>query len=148
MDSRPQPSPIGASLPIKPFEVSRWCLRRTRQQPLCVFNRALVLRRGVAGDLKVDRKMGSLACHGLILASERMGPTIFPVPAFAQTHIKHPGTPARVVRQEKELTKSYPVHVAGCSATEQLAGHNDLHYFDSATADGTAPPTWTACRGK
>jgi hypothetical protein len=66
-------------LPVCPFEVSRWCLRRTRQQPVCVFNRALVLRRDVAGDLKVDRKMGSLACHSLILGSERMGPTIFAV---------------------------------------------------------------------
>jgi len=122
MHSRHQPSPIAASLSIKPFEVSRWRLRRTRQQPVCVFNRALVLRRGVAGDLKVDRKMGSLACHGLILASERRGPTIFPVSAFAQTHIKHPGTPARVVRQEKELTKSYPVHVAGCSGNGATRG--------------------------
>ena|SRR6516162_2048254 len=103
MHSRHQPSPIAASLSIKPFEVSRWRLRRTRQ-PVCVFNRALVLRRGVAGDLKVDREMGSLACHSLILASERMGPTTFAVTAFAQTHVQHPGTPARVVRQEKELT--------------------------------------------
>ena len=36
--------PIAASLSIKPFEVSRWRLRRTRQPPVCVFNRVLVLK--------------------------------------------------------------------------------------------------------
>jgi hypothetical protein len=41
--------------------------------------------------------------------------TMIVVAAWAQTHLEHPGTPARVARQEKELTKSYPVHVAGCS---------------------------------
>ena len=59
--------------------------------------------------------MGWMACDGLILASERMGMTIFAVTAFEQTHIKHPGSPARVARQEKELTRSCPVHVAGCA---------------------------------
>ena len=102
-----------ASLSIEAFEVSRWRLRRTRQQPVCVFNRALVLKRGVAGGLKVDRKMGSVACDGLILASESIGMTVFALSAFEQTHIKHPGAPARLARQEKEFTKSYPVHVAG-----------------------------------
>ena len=39
--------------------------------------------------------MGSVACDGPILASESMGMTIFAVTAFEQTHIKHPGAPAR-----------------------------------------------------
>jgi len=59
--------------------------------------------------------MGSVACDGPILAPERMGMTIFAVSAFEQAHIKYPGAPARVARQEKELTRSCPGHVAGCS---------------------------------
>ena len=59
--------------------------------------------------------MGSMACDGLILAPERMGMTIFAVTAFEQTHIKHPGSPARVACQEKELTRSCSVHAAGCA---------------------------------
>jgi hypothetical protein len=39
--------------------------------------------------------------------------TMFAVAVSVQTHLEHPGSPARVARQEKELTKSYPVHVAG-----------------------------------
>ena len=66
--------------------------------------------------------MGSVACEGPILASKSMGMTIFAVTAFEQTHIKHPGAPARVARQEKELTKSYPVHVAGCSGNALTRG--------------------------
>ena len=111
-----------ASLSIEAFEVSRWRLRRTRQQPVCVFNRALVLKRGVAGGLKVDRKMGSVACDGLILASESIGMTVFALSAFEQTHITHPGSPARVARQEKELTRSCRVHVAGCSGNALTRG--------------------------
>jgi hypothetical protein len=57
--------------------------------------------------------MGSVACAGLIFASEPMRRSVVAVTAFEQTHVKRPGAPARVARQEKELTKSYPVHVAG-----------------------------------
>ena len=39
--------------------------------------------------------------------------TMFAVAVWAQRHLEHPGYPARVVRQEKEVTRSYPVHVAG-----------------------------------
>ena len=59
--------------------------------------------------------MGVVACDGPILASERMGMTIFAVSAFEQAHIKYPGAPARVARQEKRLTRSCRVHVAGCA---------------------------------
>ena len=66
--------------------------------------------------------MGSVACDGPILASERMGMTIFAVTAFEQTHIKHPGAPARVARQAKKLTRSCRVHVAGCSGNALTRG--------------------------
>ena len=48
--------------------------------------------------------------------------TMVAVAGWAQTHLKHPGSPARVARQEKELTKSYPVHVAGCSGNPVTRG--------------------------
>jgi hypothetical protein len=48
--------------------------------------------------------------------------TMFAVGASAQAHVKHPGSPARVARQEKELTKRYPVHVAGWSGTAVTRG--------------------------
>jgi hypothetical protein len=63
-----------------------------------------------------------VACDGLILASESMGMTIFGVSAFEQTHIKHPGAPARVARQEKELTRSCRVHVAGWAGNALTRG--------------------------
>jgi len=66
--------------------------------------------------------MGSVACDGPILAPERMGMTIFAVSAFEQAHIKYPGAPARVARQEKELTRSCPVHVAGCAGNALARG--------------------------
>ena len=66
--------------------------------------------------------MGSAACGGPILASESMGMTIFAVTAFEQTHIKHPGAPARVARQEKRLTRSCRVHVAGCAGNALTRG--------------------------
>ena len=66
--------------------------------------------------------MGSVACDGPILASKSIGMTIFAVTAFEQTHIKHPGAPARVARQEKELTRSCRVHVAGCSGNAVTCG--------------------------
>jgi hypothetical protein len=42
--------------------------------------------------------------------------------AIAPTHSQHPGSPARVAGQEKELTKSYPVHVAGGSGNAATGG--------------------------
>ena len=66
--------------------------------------------------------MGSVACDGPILASESMGMTIFAVTAFEQTHIKLPGAPARVARQEKELTRSCRVHVAGYAGNALTRG--------------------------
>ena len=52
----------------------------------------------------------------MIFVWETAEATIFALTAFGQTHFQHPGAPARVARQEKELTTSYPVHVAGCSS--------------------------------
>ena len=48
--------------------------------------------------------------------------TMFAVAGFARTHLEHPGSPARVASQEKELTKSYPVHVAGWSGNAVTRG--------------------------
>ena len=48
--------------------------------------------------------------------------TMFAIPAWAQAHFEHPGYPARVARQEKELTKSYPVHAAGYSGNAVTRG--------------------------
>ena len=66
--------------------------------------------------------MGSVACDGLIFASERMRRTVVAVTAFEQTHVKRSGAPARVARQEKELTRSCPGHVAGCSGNALALG--------------------------
>jgi hypothetical protein len=48
--------------------------------------------------------------------------TMFAVAACVQTHLEHPGSPARVARQEKRLPKSYPVHVAGWSGNTVTRG--------------------------
>ena len=48
--------------------------------------------------------------------------SIFHVLAIAGTHVEYPGAPARLARQEKELTKSYPVHVAGWSGDTVTRG--------------------------
>jgi hypothetical protein len=48
--------------------------------------------------------------------------TMFAVAASEQTHLKHPGSPARVARQENELTKSYPVHIDGWSGNALTRG--------------------------
>jgi hypothetical protein len=48
--------------------------------------------------------------------------TMFAVSGFARTHLKHPGSPARVARQEKELTESYPVQIAGWSGDAVTRG--------------------------
>ena len=110
------------SVSIEAFEGSRWRLRRTRQQPVCSFNRVLVLKWGAAGDLNDGPKRHSGGCGQVMVASQRAGMTMIVVAAWAQTHLEHPGTPARVARQEKELTKSYPVHVAGCSGNAVTRG--------------------------
>jgi hypothetical protein len=102
--------------------VSRWRLRGTRQQPVCVFNRVLVLKWDAAGDLNDGPKRHSGGCDGVILGSKRPGMTMFAVAGFARTHLKHPGSPARVARREKKLTKSYPVHVAGWSGNAVTRG--------------------------
>ena len=48
--------------------------------------------------------------------------TMFAIAAWAQAHLEHPGSPARVARQEKELTKSYPVNVVGWSGAAVTRG--------------------------
>jgi hypothetical protein len=117
-----QPSPIAASLSIKPFEVSRWRLRRTRQLPVCVFNRVLVLK----GDFAVDFKDALEGCRagraGVILASRTREMRVVGGMAIVETHFKYPGTPARVARQESELAKNCPGHVAGCSGNALTLG--------------------------
>ena len=103
------------SLSIEAFEVSRWRLRRTRQQPVCVFNRVLVLKWDAAGGLNEGPKRRLAGCDRVMPASWKPEMTMFAVGASARTHVERPGSPARVARQEKELTKNYPVHVAGWS---------------------------------
>ena len=112
MHSRHQLSPMAASLPIKPFEVSRWRLRRTRQLRVCVFNRVLVLKWDFAVDFNDAREGCRAGCEGVILACRTRAVRGAGGMAIAQTHFHCPGTPARVARQEKELARSYPVHVA------------------------------------
>jgi hypothetical protein len=115
MHSRYQPSPIAASLSIKPFEVSRWRLRRARQLPVCVFNRVLVLKWDFAVGFNDALEGCWVGGEGVILAFRTREMRVVGGMAIAQTHFQYPGTPARVARQEKELTRSCPGHVAGCS---------------------------------
>ena len=122
MHPRYQPSPSAASLSIKLFEASRWRLRRTRQLRVCVFNRVLVLKWDFAVGFDDPRKGCRAGREGPILASRRREMRGIGGTTIAQTHFKHPGTPARVARQEKELTMSYPGHVAGCSGKELTLG--------------------------
>ena len=97
-------------------------MRRTRQQTVCGFNRVLVLKWDAAGDLNEGPKRDSAGCDQVMVASWRAGMTMFAIAAWAQRHLEHPGYPARVVRQEKEVTRSYPVHVAGCSGNAVTRG--------------------------
>jgi hypothetical protein len=48
--------------------------------------------------------------------------TMCAIVGWAQAHFEHPGYPTGVARQEKELTKSYPVHVAGYSGNAVTRG--------------------------
>jgi hypothetical protein len=102
-----------ASLSIKPFEVSRWRLRRTRQLPVCVFNRVLVLKWDFAAGLNDPVEGLWAGREGVIFASQTRAMRGDGVTAIAQTHFHPPGSPARVASQEKELLRSYPVHGAG-----------------------------------
>ena len=122
MHSGPQPSPIAASLSIKPFEVSRWRLRRTRQSPVCVFNCVLVLKRGVAGGMNEAPDMHSAAYERAIFRFREWAVGRSAVTALASTHLCRSGPPTRAASQEKELTKSCPVHVAGYSGNQLTRG--------------------------
>ena len=108
--------PNAASLSIEPFEASRWRLRRTRQQTVCIFNRVLVLPpRKVQGETtasRVGRRGEGRHEHRLLACSSRacVGRGV------VWTHVRHPGAPARVVGQEKVVLTSCPVHVAGTMA--------------------------------
>ena len=53
--------------------------------------------------------MRSAGSERVIQASWTGGMTTFGVTVFEQTHIDYSGVPARVVSQEKGLTKSYIV---------------------------------------
>ena len=111
-----------ASLSIEPFEVSRWRLRRTRQPPVCVFNRVLVLKRYVAGGLNETPNRHSATFGRVIFPPREDTARMSAVTAFAPTHLYRPGAPARMASQERKVTKSCPVHVAGCSGNELTRG--------------------------
>ena len=95
-----------------------------RHRPPCnrIFEGVLVLKWDAVGDFNDGRKRHSVACEGVMRPSGTLPMTMVAVAGWAQTHLKHPGSPARVARQEKELTKSYRVHVAGCSANAVTRG--------------------------